>query len=37
MKLAKGDKIDLIGRLDENEWNGETNLQFKVKDIARKS
>lgn len=37
MKLAKGDKIDLIGKLDQNEWNGQTNLQFKVKDISKKS
>jgi single-stranded-DNA-specific exonuclease len=32
-KIQQGISIDLIGNLDVNTWNGEENLQFKIKDL----
>jgi single-stranded-DNA-specific exonuclease len=32
-KLAQGDIIDVIGSLGVNNWNGEQNLQFNIKDL----
>ena len=30
-RLKKGDKVDAVYNFDENEWNGTTNLQLRVK------
>jgi single-stranded-DNA-specific exonuclease len=31
--LAKGNPIDIVFTIDENEWNGEKKLQLKVIDV----
>ena len=33
LKLSKGDRIDIAYGVEENVWNGKTNLQLKIKDI----
>ncbi len=32
-ELHVGDKVDIVYTIDENEWNGNKTLQFKVRDI----
>jgi len=32
-KVKKGDKIDIVFNIEENEWNGRKNLQLVLKDI----
>ena len=33
--IKKGDKIDIVFSLQENEWNGNVNIQLKLKDIKK--
>lgn len=35
--LKKGDAIDILFQVDENEWNGSTGLQLKLLDIRKSS
>jgi single-stranded-DNA-specific exonuclease len=34
-KIKKGDKIDIAFSIEENEWNGNVNIQLKLKDIKK--
>ncbi|MBN1618027.1 single-stranded-DNA-specific exonuclease RecJ [Candidatus Dojkabacteria bacterium] len=34
-QLVSGDRVDMVGYLESNEWNGEKNLQFRVEDIRK--
>ena len=33
--LARGERIDVLFSLDENEWNGRVNIQLKLVDMRR--
>ena len=34
-KIRIGNKVDIVYTIDENEWNGETRLQLKIKDLRK--
>lgn len=35
LKLAVGDRVDIVYSLSENQWNGNRKLEIKLKDIAK--
>jgi len=35
INIKKGDKVDIVFSIEENEWNGNVNIQLKLKDIKK--
>ncbi len=34
-KIRIGDKVDLVYTIEQNEWNGNSRIQFKIKDLRK--